>query len=138
MDLTKQTSEAGTALPSDWSDPRVIVIVEVFRQHLARRVTVDELSAIVGLSASGLPRLFKQQMGCSIGRWQKDERLRAARFLLCTTCLSVKEINAAVGNQDLSHFVRDFERAFGLSPTRFRRMKFDASALLRTDKPTDC
>lgn len=139
MDSTKQTGEASTARSSDrWSDPRVVVIVEVFRRHLSRRVKMDELSAMVGLSSSGLRRLFKQHMGCSIGRWQKDERLRAARLLLCTTCLSVKEINAAVGYHDLSHFVRDFELAFGLSPTRFRRANFDANAVLRTDKPTDC
>ncbi len=121
-----------------WSDPRVGVIVEVFLRNLSRRINMNELSAAVRLSPSGLRRLFKQQMGCPIGKWQRHERLRAARTLLCTSHLSVKEINAAVGYHDPSHFVRDFERAFGLSPTRFRMANFDAKAVLRTDKPTDC
>lgn len=121
-----------------WSDPRVVVVVEVLRRHLSLRVKIDEPATTVGLSTSGLRRLFKQHMGCPIGRWQKDERLRAARLLLCTTCLSVKEIYATVGYHDLSHFVRDFELTFGLSPTRFRRANFDTNAVLRTDKPTEC
>ena len=113
-------------------DPRIVGIVELFRRNLSRRLSIDELSSAVRMSPSGLRRLFRQQIGCAIGKWQKDERLRAARALLCTTHLSVKEINALVGYHDLSHFVRDFELAFGLSPTRFRRANFDANAVLRT------
>ena len=89
-----------------WADPRVDIIVEVFRRSLSRRIKINELSAAVRLSPSGLRRLFRQQMGCSIGKWQRVERLRVASSLLCTTCLSVKEINAAVGYGDLSHFVQ--------------------------------
>lgn len=139
MDSTTRTREKGKASRSDSSsDPRVVVIVEVIRRHLAHHYRIHELSVIVGLSSSGLRRLFKQRMGISIGRWQKQERLRAARFMLCATCLSVKEINAAVGYHDLSHFVRDFEVAFGLSPTRFRRANFDVNAVLRTHSLSDC
>src|SRR5688572_4188911 len=100
MDSTKDTRELLSGRSSDgWSDPRVGAIVGVFKRHLSRRVTIDELAAIVRLSSSGLRRLFKQQMGCSIGRWQKNERLRVARHLLCTTCLSEsdRESRRAVG-----------------------------------------
>jgi len=50
------------------------------------------------------------------------------------TWQSVKEIMAAVGCSDQSHFVKDFERAYGLSPCRYRQEVFrhrrnDASAL---------
>ncbi len=136
IDQAGETS--GALSPNHWSDPRIVVTVEIVRRHLGRRIKIDELSAKVGLSPSGLRRLFKQHMGCSIGRWQKGERLRAAGLLLRTTCLSVKEINAAVGYHDPSHFVRDFELAFGLSPTRFRRKNLDAKAVLRTHMPPDC
>ena len=34
--------------------------------------------------------------------------------------LSIKEIAAGVGCSDLSHFVRAFEKRFGLSPKRYR------------------
>lgn len=139
MDEMKPTAEAAKGLSSDrWSDPRVVVIVEVFRRSLSRRINITELSAAVRLSPSGLRRLFRQQMGCSIGKWQKDQRLDAARALLCTSHLSVKEVSAAVGYRDLSHFVRDFELSFGLSPRRFRRANFNPNAVLRASGPMNC
>jgi transcriptional regulator GlxA family with amidase domain len=139
MDSKKKTREVeGLSSDACPPDPRVVVIAQVLRRDLSRRVKIDKLATTVGLSSSGLRRLFKQQIGCSIGRWQKNERLRAARILLCTTCISVKEINSAVGYHDLSHFVRDYKLTFGLSPTRFRRANLDVNAVLRAIKPTDC
>lgn len=120
------------------ADPRVAIVIQLFKRDLSRRISIEELSAAVRLSPSGLRRLFRQQFGCSLGKWQKTERLHHARRLLCSSCPSVKEINAAVGYRDLSHFVRDFETAFGLSPARFRRANLDANAVLRAIEPTKC
>ncbi len=47
-------------------------------------------------------------------------RLYHAQQLLVTTSLSVKEVAHRAGIHDLSHFVRDFESAFGLSPRSYR------------------
>jgi hypothetical protein len=41
--------------------------------------------------------------------------LRKAKELLETTFLSVKEVIAAVGISDLSHFVRDYKERYGES-----------------------
>jgi AraC-like DNA-binding protein len=43
-----------------------------------------------------------------------------AKQLVETTFLTVKEIAHHVGISDQSHFVRDFERLYGLSPSRLR------------------
>ena len=119
-------------VPARWSDPRVGVVVEFLRRNLTRHVNIDDLSALVRLSPSGLRRLFREQMGSSIAKWQKHQRLQVARGLLRSSCLSIKEIGAAIGYGDTSHFVRDFELAFGLSPTRFRRANLDISSVLPT------
>jgi transcriptional regulator GlxA family with amidase domain len=138
MDDIERTAEASRESASaDGLDPRIEAIIVLVRKNLSRRINITELSAFVRLSPSGLRRLFKQQLGCSIGQWQRSERLRTARHLLCTSYLSVKEINAAIGYHDLSHFVRDFELAFGLSPKRFRRAHFDATVVLRADEQTN-
>jgi transcriptional regulator GlxA family with amidase domain len=54
----------------------------------------------------------------------KTVRLQAARDLLETTFLSVKEVMARAGYNDPSHFVRDFEKMFGESPYRYRQHHF--------------
>ena len=50
----------------------------------------------------------------------KQLRLLKAAQLLTSTPLSVKEICAAVGYQDFSHFVRDFRQAHGYRPSEYR------------------
>jgi hypothetical protein len=47
-------------------------------------------------------------------------KLQNARSLLEQTNYSIKEIGARVGLHDESHFVRDFESAFGQTPSRYR------------------
>ena len=46
--------------------------------------------------------------------------MQRAKELTETTFLSVKEIMNSVGISDPSHFVRDFEKRFGLSPAKLR------------------
>ena len=46
--------------------------------------------------------------------------MERARHLLETSFLSVKEIAHQVGLNDESHFVRDFKKAYGEPPTRYR------------------
>jgi len=47
-------------------------------------------------------------------------RMERAKYLLETSFLSVKEITHSVGLNDESHFVRDFKKAYGAPPARYR------------------
>lgn len=53
-------------------------------------------------------------------------RLERARYLLQATFLSVTEITRRIGAQDDSHFVRDFKKAYGETPTRYRKRRLGA------------
>ena len=46
--------------------------------------------------------------------------MQHAATLLTTTFLSVKEIVRCVGGTDESHFVRDFKRIYGVTPSEYR------------------
>jgi len=50
----------------------------------------------------------------------KSLRMQQAGILLTTTFLSVKEIARRVGLTDESHFVRDFKRIYGVTPSEYR------------------
>jgi AraC-like DNA-binding protein len=47
--------------------------------------------------------------------------MQQAKDLLEATFLSVKEIMNIVGIRDDSHFVRDFKKTYGATPTQHRR-----------------
>jgi AraC-like DNA-binding protein len=48
-------------------------------------------------------------------------RFETAKELLLAGSLSVKEVAEKAGIHDDSHFVRDFQKLYGLSPRAFRR-----------------
>ena len=48
--------------------------------------------------------------------------MERAKHLLESSFLSIKEIGHLVGLNDESHFVRDFKKAYGLSPKCYRTL----------------
>ena len=103
------------------SDPRVERALRIFQSHLDRPLRLQEVARSVLLSRSRLSYLFRRETTLSPARLLKTLRLMEARRILAASDLSVKEVAARVGINDLSHFVRDFQTAFGLSPARYKK-----------------
>lgn len=104
-------------------NPRIQRIVDQMRSELHLKRSLDDWARISRLSRSRMCHLFKSQMGISPAQYLKELRLETARTLLETTALSVKEIRVRVGLQDQSHFVRDFNNAYGVPPSRYRAQR---------------
>jgi AraC-like DNA-binding protein len=84
-------------------DPRLVTCLMRMRQHVETGLCNRALAESVHLSQSRLEHLFKEQLGCTIGR------MRAA---------------LRTGFADAAHFSRTFRALFGLQPTRvFGRQK---------------
>lgn len=115
-----EPQQSGPREPPTFADARVARIKSICRNQMNRRLTLPSLAGETGLSASRLCHLFKIHTGLAPARYLKQVRMERARELLETTFLSVKEICARVGLNGLSHFVRDFEKIYGLSPARHR------------------
>jgi transcriptional regulator GlxA family with amidase domain len=101
-------------------DRRVQKVAVLMQAGLHRSVPLHEFAKSVNLSESRLRHLFKIETGRSPCEFIKALRMERAKELCEATLLSIKEIMASVGMCDPSHFVRDFEKFYGLSPTRFR------------------
>jgi transcriptional regulator GlxA family with amidase domain len=105
-------------------DRRIKKILELLQdERVARGLISSGLPKQVNLSRSGLYRIFKAEMKTSPARYAKVKRMEAAASLLETTYLSVKEIASQVGFHDQSHFVRDFRKQYGHTPTEYRNRK---------------
>lgn len=102
---------------------RIQRIVDQMNSELHRKRSLNDLARSSKLSRSRVCHLFKTQTGMSPGQYLKALRLEKARGLLETTSLSVKEIRARVGMQDESHFVRDFNRVYGVTPSQYRAQR---------------
>ncbi|MBV9992832.1 MAG: helix-turn-helix transcriptional regulator [Alphaproteobacteria bacterium] len=102
-------------------DPRVRIVTGLMRENLDRPWPTEKLAGIVGLSATHLRRLFRSETGVNLSQYGRQLRMTEACRLLQTTFLSVKQVAAKAGAGDVSHFVRSFEKTYGMSPTQYRR-----------------
>jgi transcriptional regulator GlxA family with amidase domain len=101
-------------------DTRIGHVVALIELRFAEPYSVAELARSVNMSASYLTRLFRLHTGRAPAGFVRDVRLRRAYELVQTTFLTIKEVMAAVGWNDPSHFSRAFKRHFGVSPQELR------------------
>jgi len=78
---------------------------------------VTRLAAVAGVSPRTLQRQFKAEYGITVSEWLKTVRLREAGERIQAGD-RVKAVAMDLGYKQLSHFSREFKRAYGLPPTR--------------------
>ena len=98
-------------------------IVQYIDEHIADNISVASLSEKFGYNHSYFCRKFKKEMGCTVARYIRIQRLEYARKLLETTTQSIKLISSLCGFCDNSHFTRSFEEVYGFSPSSYRESK---------------
>ncbi len=99
---------------------RVRRVIELMQGDPSRALSLGEMAESVNLSPPYFCYLFKSITGVPPARYLKSLRMQRAATLLTTTFLSVKEIVRRVGCTDESHFVRDFKRIYGVTPSEYR------------------
>jgi transcriptional regulator GlxA family with amidase domain len=102
-------------------DRRIELIISKIKADTAASWDTPGLAALVNLSPSRFRHLFKQETGTSPAQYLKDIRLSRAEKMLRTTFLTIKQILKQVGITSNTHFVRDFRRKYGMTPTTYRR-----------------
>lgn len=125
--LLRQTKEATPAAPLE--TPAAIKrendIVRQAQQYTAEnldvRLTVQELSFAVSVSASYLSALFRKHLGIPPSRYISRARLARAKGLLREGNLTVTEVAHMLGYSTIQHFSRCFRAEFHVSPTQYAR-----------------
>lgn len=92
--------------------------------HLTEKIAVGDIAASVHMSASHFSRIFKQQTGFSPYDFVLVSRLNRAKDYLQKTNRTVSEIAYEVGFNSESHFIYFFTSNVGISPRKFRKLKF--------------
>ncbi|MFE6910076.1 AraC family transcriptional regulator [Streptomyces erythrochromogenes] len=95
---------------------RMAELRDYIHLHLGRRITLDELSAVAGVSSAHLNRLFRASLGESPHQYVLRQRVERAQNALLHSDDSIADIAAAHGFADQSHLTRVLRRATGLTP----------------------
>lgn len=92
--------------------------------NLNENLTVQKLADSVHMSTSHFSRVFKQQTGFSPYDYVLISRLNRAKDLLQKTDMTVASIAYEIGFNSESNFIYFFTENEGISPGKFRRLKF--------------
>lgn len=101
-----------------WQMNRIIDYVE---EHIAERITGEDLANLINVSIGQLFRAFKASVGVPPLHYIVARRLELACSLLRATREPLSQVALASGFCDQSHLCRVFRRVFGTSPNAWRR-----------------
>ncbi len=97
---------------------RVARAVAVLRRDYARRLPVEELAALAGMSPSSFHHHFRAVTSLTPRQFQKQLRLIEARRLMLAEGASASHAAHTVGYESVQQFTREYGRMFGLPPVR--------------------
>lgn len=102
-------------------DPRIRLLLRIIDERRGRILaTFGETSRLLGISEAHLRRLFRTEVGVSLGHHVLAARMAQAAQRVKNSTFSMKEIAFASGYDDISNFYRDFKKVHGRSPRQLR------------------
>ena len=96
------------------------IFVTIVGTIISLKIQREELAKIVYLNPDYLTKLFRKQMGVTLGEYILQKRLALAKQLLLNTNLSILDISERVGITDASYFIRTFKKQIGVTPQQYR------------------
>jgi len=93
------------------------------REHFREPLGVKEIASESGLSREHFSRMFSEKMKETPAAFLRKLRLREAESFLLHTHLPLSEIAMRSGFYSDRHLMRAFQRAYGQSPSTFRRRR---------------
>jgi AraC-like DNA-binding protein len=90
-------------------------------EHVRHRIEAADIAALLGLSLDYCTRLFRNTYGCAPRTWLLRERLRHVAVALRESHATLDDIARSFGYIDQNLMGRQFTRAYGTSPGRYRR-----------------
>lgn len=97
---------------------------EYIVSHLNEQITVEILADVANMSVTNFSRVFRQQTGFSPYDFVLSTRLNKAKEYLLQTNMSVTQIAYETGFNSESNFIYCFTNNEGISPGKFRKLKF--------------
>jgi AraC-like DNA-binding protein len=108
--------------PARWDDRPPLHLqraAELMQDESANPLSLQQLSAVAGLTPSHFVRTFCHHYGMTPHAYLLDRRIRHARLLL-KQGLPLTEVALASGFADQAHFQRQFKRRVAATPGQYR------------------
>lgn len=122
--------EVHRALPSAGQVSQEGSLVSEALEFIQRRcldsISLKDVAAAVHRTPAHVAASVKKSTGYSVGEWINSGRVGEAANRLAHTEDSLDEIANRIGWQDKTHFIRQFRKAYGVTPAAWRRQQRSA------------
>lgn len=100
---------------------RIATIHEYLMNNYREKINLEKLAGVVNMAEGSLCRFFKQNMGLTIFEYLNKIKVEFACKLLMDPSLNIMEVCLDSGFNNLSHFNKQFKKATGVAPLRYRK-----------------
>lgn len=102
------------------SEGRMKSVLDYIRKNYGKEIGLSELAALSNMSPNYFCRYFRKLTGQTPIEYLITYRLESACYALRSTDLTVTDITFACGFNDVSHFIKSFRKAYGMTPGAYR------------------
>lgn len=111
------------SIKSNGTKDYLTVSTEYIETNIYHKITIEELTEILGISQGYLYKLFKSHYGLSPKDYLSSRKLFHAKNLLTETNISITDIAISVGFDDVLSFSKFFSKYEKISPSQYRKKK---------------
>jgi len=97
-------------------------VVRFLEEHLGEELSLQKIADAVGYHKNYICTAFRQDTGMTLGSCLTTIRIRKAAELLSLSGMDLKQVAAATGFPNPTHFNRVFKQVTGTPPGQYRRM----------------
>jgi AraC-like DNA-binding protein len=100
---------------------RIQKIIDHIDQCCTRKITLQELADLAGVSKEHLTRIFRTELGMTPGEYIRRRRVGIAMQMLEQTDLSISRISEFLAFSSQPYFQKVFKEETGVTPLAFRK-----------------
>ena len=99
-------------------------MVSYIQQNFTGKISLKEFGEQFHLSEKYISRYFKEHFHITLSQYITHLRLEHAKQLLQDTDIPVTDVAMQSGYQNVSYFIRSFQKAYAVSPLKYRKNNY--------------
>ena len=99
-------------------------MVSYIQQNFTGKISLREFGEQFHLSEKYISRYFKEHFHITLSQYVTYLRLEHAKQLLQDTDVPVTDVAMQSGYQNVSYFIRSFQKAYAVSPLKYRKNNY--------------